>query len=120
MFSTAFNVLSAPEDKKNEFIAAFGTQITENDKRIANVIAQDNNRFGSALVSCIRLALCHVHDNSTTIHQQMDLFFSNTNQQNNSNLSLPPEPFLPPSPHFSTRNKQTKTGHPGTKTTERR
>ena len=97
MFSTARNILSATEDEKNKFISTFASQITENDKRIADIIAQDNNRFGAALISYIRLALCHIHDNSAEIYQAMDVLLNNTNQQNTFNISSFPKISFPPS-----------------------
>ena len=94
MSQLARNILEASDDRKQDFISFFSTQTTLTDNTIAEAFSNDNILFGSALVTFIRLSLCHLADNTTTIQQQLASIYQgqNTNQRILFDNNVPPSP----------------------------
>ena len=78
MFQSAANIVNASQGEKDTFSQAFACQTTLNDKKIADTIDKENKQFNTALVTFIRLALCHLNDNTLDIHK---LIYSQFNVQ---------------------------------------
>ena len=96
MFQLADNILNASQRDIDEFSRVFAHQTTINDKKIAETIDRESQPFSIALVTYIRLALCHLNDNTQDIHKfiysqfNAQTIHSNTNNTTNNFSLLPP------------------------------
>ena len=101
MENTVYNILEAQDQRKQDFIKNFATQITSVDETIADVISEDTT-FSAALVAFIRLSLSHLEDSTTTIKNHMKDIY----QDNNTNFPSPVSP-LPNETNNSSINLDT-------------
>ena len=102
MFQLAINIINAPQREKNDFSRAFAHQTTQTDIKIAETLDKDTTPFNIALVTYIRMALCHLNDNTLDIHKFIYSQFNvqTTHTADNISSIFPSSSQNSPSPPF--------------------
>src|ERR1043165_4302512 len=98
MFQLATNIVNAPQQEKDDFSRAFAHQTTLNDKKIAETFDNNSAPFNIALVTYIRIALCHLNDNTLDIHKFIYSQFNAQMTHTTNNISSSLQNSLSPSP----------------------